>query len=174
MLNKVREIEVQKNNIGLLKISMNTKGNIQLENRPSKRSSGLYWLYTSYSIDELCKSIKSTQEGAVKVAQLANNRKSLRNVIKKESGEEFWVVYNGIGGCKETSKHSYDLGSRIVQEFSNHKKTGSLKVMGTNLNDLTKWRYSYVELDGDDYQINSKSYETCWRLEFGWPILSNK
>ena len=73
--------------------------------------------------------------------------------------------YNGIGGSHPDSKWPYDLGSRVIQEFFNHQKTGSLKILGANLDDLRKWRYTYVELDWEDYFAN----EMGWRLESGWP-----
>lgn len=140
---------------------------------PQKNSCGLYWIYTSYSIAELCNAQSSSKKGAVNIAELSESRKKLKHIIKPETDNKFWIVYNGIGGGgKEDS--NYDLGARIIQEFSNHEGTGSLKILGSSLNDLEKWRYSYVVLDKDDYDTNKINYETNWRLEYGWPILSKR
>lgn len=125
-------------------------------------------------MDELCNSIKSSKINAVDIPVISRDRKDLRNVIKPTSYETFWIVYNGIGGCKEGSPHSYDLGERILQEFRDNEKTGSLKILGTNLNDLSKWRYTYVELEYNDYILNKNKLEIGWRLEYGWPILSKQ
>lgn len=173
MKSKIYEIEQLRKRCGHLDINKDERGRLILQNRPTYKKCGLYWLYTSYSLDELCTSIKSNTEGAVDIPFLANSRKNLNNVIKP-SDEDFWVVYNGIGGGKEGSKHSYDLGGRILQEFRDNEKTGSLKLLGTTLNDLTKWKYSYVELDFDEYKNHKKDFETGWRLEYCWPILSKQ
>ncbi|ADC49269.1 hypothetical protein BpOF4_06035 [Alkalihalophilus pseudofirmus OF4] len=174
MKNRIAEIEAQKNEKGLLKIYRDNNGHLMLEDRPKKKSSGLYWILTSYTMEELCQAQASTHIGAVNIPLLSKNRRDLHHMIKPTDADEFWIVYNGIGGCPKESKGSYDLGSRVIQEFSNHQKTGSLKILGTNLNDLSKWRYTYVELDWEDYHANKQDYETGWRLEYRWPILSKQ
>lgn len=96
-------------------------------------------------------------------------------MIKPLENEEFWIVYSGIGGYKEGSNSNYfDLGSRILQEYRDNKKTGSLKILGTSLNNLNKWKYTYVELEISEYLNHKKDLETGWRLEYGWPILSKQ
>lgn len=174
MKDRIINIEAQRSEKGLLKVYQDNNGHLKLEERPKKKSSGLYWILTSYTVEELCQAQASTQIGAVNIPLLSKKRKELNHVIKPTSAGEFWIVYNGIGGSHTESKWPYDLGSRVIQEFSNHQKTGSLKILGTNLNDLSKWRYTYVELDWDDYRINKLDYEMGWRLEYGWPILSKQ
>lgn len=154
------------------------KSRLSLENRPPNQKCGLYWIYTSYTIDDLMNSTKSSKLNAVDIPWLTKSRKNLNNVIKPSPDEDFWVVYNGIGGGKRKKdgkkKGNYDLGARILQEFRDNQKTGSLKIMGTDLNDLTKWRYSFVEIDYIEYENHIKDLETGWRLEYGWPILSKQ
>jgi hypothetical protein len=174
MKNKILEIESNKNKKGLLNINRDVNGKLSLEQRPTMKSSGLYWIYTSYSLEDLCNSRKSSNNNAVNIPFLSKSRKDLRNVIKPTGKDMYWIVYNGIGGCKPNSTYTYDLGGRILQEFGDHKTTGSLKILGTSLNDLSRWRYTYVEIDYDDYALNKNSLETGWRLEYGWPILSKK
>lgn len=169
MLDRIVKIENTRNASKLLKYSCNGLE----EGLPQKNSCGLYWIYTTYSIAELCNAEISSEEGVVNIAELASTRKDLKHIIKPKTDGEFWIVYNGIGGSSRGGS-TYYLGSRIIQEFSDHKKTGSLKILGSSLNDLEKWRYSYVILDKDDYDTNKISYETGWRLQYGWPILSKR
>jgi hypothetical protein len=90
-------------------------------------------------------------------------------------------VYNGIGGF---NGGTYDLRTRILQEIhSEDPRTGSLCIRQSAVNDLTKWRFSYVTLDcakqktasdfGPDwnYKDHASDLERCWRLAHGWPLL---
>ncbi|WP_246946163.1 hypothetical protein [Bacillus pinisoli] len=174
MKNRIIEIEKLRRKCGLLTIVEDNNGLLKLSNRPSSRGCGLYWIYTSYTLEDLCNATISKNKNAIDIPFLAKSRKDLNNVIHPSEEGEFWIVYNGIGGRKPNSNHYYDLGARILQEFRDNQKTGSLKVLGTNLSNLTKWRYSYVELDYSEYEIHKRDIETGWRLENGWPILSKQ
>lgn len=164
MKSRINEIENLRIQSGLHTLGIEN-GKLTLHNRPTRRKCGLYWIHTSYSLEDLRGSTISQNLNAVNIPYLANCRMDLNNVIKPLDVADFWIVYNGIGGGKEDAE--YDLGTRILQEFRDNQKTGSLKIMGTSLNDLTKWRFSYVELDYLEYEENRKELETGWRLEYG-------
>ncbi|WP_208528065.1 hypothetical protein [Jeotgalibacillus sp. R-1-5s-1] len=127
---KLEQIEKQRKERGLLRIFKNDEDKFELEQKTNKKSRGMYWILTSYTMEDLCNAVASGQRGSVNIPLLSSSRKELRSVIKPSSAEEFWVVYNGIGGSGVDAKTSYDLRARIVQEFSNHQKTGSLKILG--------------------------------------------
>jgi len=94
----------------------------------------------------------------------------------------FKLVYNGIGGTGTGG--SGGLRERILGQFSGGDGTGSLAMRKSSLNDLTKWRYSWVSFadainhDADSKEPYSKeraeAIEVTWRLEYGWPILCRR
>lgn len=150
---------------------------------PPRGASGLYFFYTTYSLDDLIASGDAPTTSAVPIATLARNFGRLRNVRKIED-DGYWLVYNGIGGGKT---QAYDLRSRILQQIkSSDDRTGSLCLRQTNLNDMAKWKYSYVSLastgskvspDIDDawtYEKHGRDIETWWRIHYGWPILNRR
>ena len=174
MKDKINDIERRRKECGQHSITIDKKGNLMLEGGPETKKCGLYWIHTSYSLDELCKSTISQKSNAVDIHKLANLRNGLMKVIKQNTKGDFWIVYNGIGGSGLESDCSYGLRERILQEFRDNEKTGSLKIRGTSLSDLTKWKYSYVVLEPSEYNELKTILEKCWRLEYGWPILSNQ
>ena len=161
-------------------ISTFSNGNTKIDG-PPKRCAGLYFIYTSYSLDELINSGAPPTLNAVPIASLARKREGLNLVLQPED-DDFRLVYNGVGGFKGGD---YDLRARILQEIkSSHEKTGSLCIRQTEIDDLSKWKYSYIilpssnsdiEADVEDewsYEDHALNIEQSWRLHYGWPILS--
>ncbi|MEO2266419.1 hypothetical protein V1358_03615 [Pseudoalteromonas sp. YIC-656] len=179
----IEEIEtIQRSRITPIQVARN--GNTLIEG-PAKRCAGLYFFYTSYSLSELKNCGAPPTASAVPISSLAKNIGALAG-IKQQEDDGFRLVYNGVGGF---SGSSYDLRSRILQEISsNDPRTGSLCIRQTPLNDLDKWRFSYVilptsnfesEVDPDvgeqwDFQTEALNLEMYWRLHLGWPLLSRK
>ncbi|MFC3461514.1 hypothetical protein [Massilia haematophila] len=161
-----------------LPISTNAKG-YPVINEPLNACAGLYFLYTSYSIDELC-TIAELPGASVPIARLTQAHHLLPNVCQIEQ-DGFRLVYNGIGGY---AGGSYGLRRRILQEISAPDiRTGSLRIMQSAVNDLARWRFSYVTLHSEmqksaadfgpewGFAEHAKSLERCWRLAHGWPLL---
>jgi hypothetical protein len=148
-----------------------------LEGAPITNSYGLYWLYTNYTLSDLISSTKAPLQGAIDMAGLANDRQCLAHICNI-SDQGFRIVYNGIGGVG--NKGTGGLKERILQQFSGGKGTGSLAIKKSSLSDLSRWKYSYVILQGDTVDIDlqysswAEKLENAWRLEFGWPILCNQ
>lgn len=149
-------------------------GRLQMGGGPPTKSDGLYWLYTSYSDAEIRSAAPSQMKNSVPINILAAYRENLGMICDRRVGD-FRVVYNGIGGVGIRGHGG--LRERIFQEFRGGKGTGSLAICDTSLNDLTKWRYSYVlwsEIEHKEsiqYLSLAERLETMWRLHFGWPIL---
>ena len=149
-------------------------GRLQLAGGPPTSSDGLYWLYTSYSDAEIRSAVPSQKRASVPINILATHRENLGMICDRRVGD-FRVVYNGIGGVGP--KGTGGLRERIFQEFRGGEGTGSLAICDTSLNDLTKWRFSYVlwsEIEHKEtiqYFSLAERLETMWRLHFGWPIL---
>lgn len=147
---------------------------LKLGGGPPSKSDGLYWLYTSYSDAALRSAVPSQKKGSVAINMLAIHRENLGMICDRRVGD-FRVVYNGIGGVG--LKGHGGLRERILQEFRGGEGTGSLAICDTSLNDLTRWRYSYVlwsEIEHKEsiqYLFLAERLETMWRLHFGWPIL---
>jgi hypothetical protein len=152
---------------------------------PPKRCAGLYFIYTSYSIEELQNSGPPPTNSAVPISDLATMLGRLDKIHPVDT-DGFRLVYNGIGGY---SGSSYDLRTRILQEIStNDPRTGSLCIRQTTLSDLSRWRYSYVLLptqytnSDEEPDINAPYYfeteasnlERYWRFHYGWPLLSRE
>ena len=174
MRSKIWEIDQLRSN-RLLSISGTAE--TSLENPPSTHSYGLYWIYTNYTLNDLINSTKAPLKGSIDMAGLANDRRCLSHICNI-TDKGFRIVYNGIGGVG--AKGSGGLKERILQEFSGGKGTGSLAIKKSSLSDLSKWKYSYVILPGNNsstfdidlqYSTWAEKLENAWRLEFGWPIL---
>lgn len=149
-------------------------GRLKLESGPPPESDGMYWLYTTYSDADIRSSVPSQKRKSVLINALAAHRENLSMICSRRVGD-FRVVYNGIGGVGPRGRGG--LRERILQEFRGGEGTGSLAVCDTSLNDLTRWRYSYVlwseigHTESIEYSSLSERLETMWRLHFGWPIL---
>lgn len=151
---------------GKLKISSNLKTKI----------SGLYWIYTSYTINDIINCKYSLLNNSVNISFVANLHKELKYCCK-ETIDNNLLVYNGIGGIGE--KNGGGLRERILQEFNGGEGTGSLAILKTNLNDIDKWYISYLSLSDlqNTGNINlmysewSIYLEHIWRLQYGWPLL---
>lgn len=149
-------------------------GRLALDGGPATKTDGFYWLYTSYTEAEMCACTPSSKRKAVAIDRLVSERQGLKMICSREvSG--FRLVYNGIGGVGP--KGYGGLRERIFQEFRGGEGTGSLAICDSSLNDLSRWRYSYVlwsEISHTNsvlYADQGEGLETMWRLHFGWPIL---
>ncbi|MEJ1165675.1 hypothetical protein V9K97_18365 [Variovorax sp. CCNWLW186] len=158
----------------LRKITKSAKGRLKLEDGPPTKADGLYWLYTSYKDEDLRASQPSPKRKAVPVNRIASEREGLDMVCNRRVGE-FRLVYNGIGGLG--IKGYGGLRERILEEFRGGDGTGSLAICDTSLNDLERWRYSFIlwpeitHAEKIEYLAQAVRVETLWRLHFGWPIL---
>lgn len=158
----------------LRRITKSAKGRLELEDGPPTKADGLYWLYTNYKVEDLCASQPSPKRKAVPVNRIASERKGLDMVCNRHVGE-FWLVYNGIGGLG--ARGYGGLRERIFGEFRGGEGTGSLAICDTSLNDLERWRYSFIlwseiaHTEEIEYLAQAVRVETLWRLHFGWPIL---
>ena len=176
-LDIVKKID-EKRRCRFLSIREKKKGGTEIDG-PPKGCAGIYFFYTSYTIDELA-SVPPLPGRAVPIAKLANAHRRLPNICNLDQ-EGFRLVYNGIGGFKGGS---YDLRTRILQEISStDERTGSLCIRQSTVNDLSKWRFSYITLHcakqksasdfGSEwpYEEHANELERCWRLVHGWPLL---
>jgi hypothetical protein len=153
-------------------------GRISLEKQLPRNACGFYWIYTSYSYSDLKNSSKPQIMGAINLSSLVTCHENLRYICNIKQ-ENYLLVYNGIGGSGE--KGYGGLRERIIEEFRGGKGTGALAIKHTDVNDLSKWRYSYAIVncpdDSDlvdlniDYHELSRWLERAWRIEYGWPIL---
>lgn len=159
----------------------NKKAHFQIDNSQlSTKSVGLYWIYTSYSINDLkeCKfnfEEDKFNKSAVKIAELAKMHEGL-SFIHKEKRDGFILVYNGIADM------GTELKKRIHKHFNGGKGDGCLSIRQSSVNDLTRWRVSYVTLQDNDedadisckYDDHAENIERMWRLQYGWPLLCKK
>ena len=159
-------------------LSLSRKNNrkpLQIENSPPPtKSAGLYWIYTSYDLDDLQNCDACSDVGAIDIAPLVTFHKGLHNICTIEQ-EGFTLVYNGMAGS------SCGLRGRIHQHFNGGKGTGCLSInKRLSINDLSRWRVSYVTLETNgettpDVPTSSHHHaqhlERIWRLEYGWPLL---
>lgn len=165
--------------IEIKEVSNRASNRTSIGDYPEKGCSGMYFFYSSYE-DKDFEDAGEVVGAAIPIAKLAKSHRDLPNICKTRIGE-FRLVYNGIGGFNGSS---YDLRVRILQEISsNHKKTGSLCIKQSNLNDLSKWRFSYVTMHSEKnsqesdlgsnflYCEHARNLERCWRLVNGWPLL---
>lgn len=137
--------------------------------------SGFYWIYTSYSIKEINNCSPCSKPKSVIISEIATQHYQLNNVCKIEI-DGFLLVYNGIGGKIKNG----GLRERVLQEFRGGNGTGSLSIKNCSINDLLKWRISYVlwseinSLSNFDYNKDAEKIERLWRIHYGWPILCNR
>lgn len=160
------------------RIGRNSRGNLEYQGNergvlpPPTNESGFYWLYTDYSTEELIASQKGYKQKAIDLPLLAGLHDGLSNVCSIKH-EGFRLVYNGIA-------EKLFLRSRISQHFNGGNGTGSLHISDSTLNNLERWRVSYVatsalsshrDAGSQTYiGLHAKHYERMWRLEHGWPI----
>jgi hypothetical protein len=148
-----------------------------LSDGPPTKADGLYWIYTTYSDAELLTATASNKRNSVSFGSLVARHAELTHLCDHKVGA-FRVVYNGIGGLGP--KGYGGLRERILGEFRGGNGTGSLAIRDSSLNDLGKWRYSYVlwsEIEfpqPHEYASFSESIERLWRIHYGWPILCTK
>lgn len=133
----IEKIEsIQRSRVTPIQVARNGKTLIE---GPAKRCAGLYFFYTSYSLNDLKNCGAPPKTSAVPISNLAKNIGALAG-IKQQEVDGFRLVYNGVGGFRGSG---YDLRARILQEISsNDSRTGSLCIRQTPLNDLDKWRFS--------------------------------
>ena len=156
----------------LLRVLRNDRKQLQFESAPPTQVSGFYWIYTNYSFEEMEGCIASPLVNAINIPLMAKLHRGLGKVCDiQEDG--FRLVYNGI------ARSSLGIRERLGQHFNGGDGTGSLHIKHTTLNDLTRWRISYVSTSRDgvtaadvesDY-VHAKHVERIWRLEHGWPLL---
>lgn len=150
---------------------------LSLSDGPPTREDGLYWIYTTYSDEELLTATASTKKNSVNFSSLVAHHAELAHLCNQTVGA-FRVVYNGIGGLGP--KGHGGLRERILGEFRGGHGTGSLAIKDSSLSDLDKWRYSYVlwaEIEfphSYEYASFSETIERLWRIHYGWPILCTK
>lgn len=164
---------IQKKNLTV--IGMKKNGDLDLGDLPPTKESGLYWIYTSYTDQDLLKSSSSQQRGAISFSKMARFHSELKHLCHERVGD-FRVVYNGKGGTGP--KGHGGLRERILEEFRGGDGTGALAIVKSSLKNLDKWRFSYVlwhELRlREPYEDCSEAIERGWRLHYGWPILCSK
>ena len=146
------------------------------------RKRGLYWFWTSLSLEDLELKTKLAIKKEVPISKLISQRKDLNNIcsIKKE---RFQVVYNGIGGYKKVPA-SFGLRERINQEVkANGPTVGTLNILQNS--SIEHWAVSYFDFDAPEnrgiikqmksespYTEFAKDIEMLWRLQYGTPILT--
>lgn len=161
----------------LREISLSEKGRLNFENGPNTKSNGLYWIYSSYTDEELSESKPCEKAGSIDFSAMITRHHALNNVCKIEA-DGFRLVYNGIGGVGP--KGHGGLRERILEEFRGGNGTGSLAICGSSLNDLVRWRVSHVlwsEIPfatSQEYRLFSEGFERLWRIHYGWPVLCTK
>jgi len=162
MIEKMHECQLSR----LTEISIED-GRLCFGNAPPTKKRGLYWLYTSYSNDEFLSSTNHPKKGSVPFKELIEQHSQFNNVCSI-SVCGYRLVYNGV---------TVDLRDRIRQEINGGASPGPLAIRLSSLNDLSKWRVSFVlwtDIDFDsphEYRKYSKVIERLWRIHYGWPIL---
>ncbi len=152
-------------------------GRLKMLDGPKTKQSGLYWIYTTYTDNELFTSTPSPKRKSVDFRNTITRHAHRAHVCNREV-QGFRLVYNGIGGLG--AKGSGGLRERILDEFRGGEGMGSLAVKGSSLNDLQKWRFSYVlwpEIRFEkphEYAQFAEDIERLWRIHFGWPVLCTK
>ena len=159
----------------LLRVSKNKYDELEFEGAPPTKVSGFYWIYTSYTLDELEGCTASPLAKAVNIPLMAKLHNGLGNVCDIEE-DGFRLVYNGI------ARASMGIRERLGQHFNGGDGTGSLHIKHSSLNDLSRWRVSYVSTssknliaaDVESDYVHAKHVERIWRLVHGWPLLCTK
>jgi hypothetical protein len=165
----------------LMQVTRNERNELVVGNQLAGGQSGLYWIYTSYSRDELATARSGPPPKSVSISETVNQHADLANICPRRV-DVFWLVYNGIGGPSPNSaRRDYGLRERIGQEFRGNPSTGSLAIAQTSVSDLARWRFSFVLWDEiglnprPDYnRRQAERIERFWRHHYGWPILCNK
>jgi hypothetical protein len=62
-----------------------------------KKAAGLYFIYTSYSLDELAGAVVANNGGAVPISRLVAAHRRMPGICQITK-DGFRLVYNGIGG----------------------------------------------------------------------------
>ncbi|NWL15378.1 hypothetical protein FHG08_06490 [Pseudoalteromonas sp. Scap03] len=133
------------------------------------KSSGFYWIFTKLPLDRFIEAPTPTNPVHVDLSLMAKVHQDSKWVIK-QSGEEYWCVYNGKGT---------DLKARVSAAFTNTDgQTGKLAL--TRCLNEKDFRVKFVVCDCKNpiYGINNsfselqRDLERVWRLNFGWPFLS--
>ncbi|WP_421301480.1 GIY-YIG nuclease family protein [Aeromonas veronii] len=151
---------------------------VSISSSPPTRTAGFYWIYTSYSMEELKQAKPGSNNSSIDISKLAKLHCGLKN-IHNELQDDFSVVYNGI------ASKSTGLKERLHQHINGYEGTGSLSILKSSLDDLTKWRISYVIIDDNgknsyddcieiNYDNDAHDLERMWRLHYGWPLLCQK
>lgn len=156
----------------LLRAFRNTRNHLQFDDAPPTFVSGFYWIYTNYSLDEIEGCTASPLDNAVDIPLMAKLHRDLGNVCDIQV-DGFRLIYNGI------ARASVGIRERLGQHFNGGDGTGSLHIKHTSLNDLSRWRVSYVSTscngttpaDVESDYAHAKHVERIWRLEHGWPLL---
>lgn len=150
---------------------------LKLSNGPPTKENGLYWIYTTYTDDELLASSPSQKRSSVAFASVLAQHSQLSYVCNRQVNG-FRLVYNGIGGLGP--KGHGGLRERILGEFRGGEGTGSLAINDSSINDLTKWKISHVlwsEINFDqarEYSKFAEIIERLWRIHYGWPVLCTR
>jgi hypothetical protein len=163
----------------LFEIGEDSRGHTKIP-APPKGCAGLYFFYTSYTLAEMEQATHIVTGQAVPIAKLVRAHQRLQGVCQIVH-DGFRLVYNGVGGY---TGGEYDLRTRILQEISAvDPRTGSLCIRQSTVNDLARWRYSFVTLGSSSapensdlgtawpYEEHALDIERCWRLQYGWPLL---
>lgn len=79
-----------------------------------RKAAGLYFIYTSYSIDELAGAVAANNGGAVPISRLVAAHRRMP-AICQITRDGFRLVYNGIAGF---NGGDYGLRTRIGQHFT--------------------------------------------------------
>lgn len=144
-----------------------------------RKAAGLYFIYTSYSLDELAGAVAVNNGGAVPISRLVAAHRRMPGICQI-TRDGFRLVYNGIGGFNGSD---YGLRKRIGQQFTTKDpRTGALCIRESTVSDLSRWRISYVTLHcqhsgaadfGPEWTFSEHALdiERCWRLQCGWPLL---
>lgn len=157
----------------LLAIVRSASGDLAIDVAPPVKTAGMYWIFTSYTIEELKYCNVSADPGAIPINRMAKLHEGLPHVSLIEI-DGFKLVYNGIAGT------TLGLRGRIHQHFNGGVGTGCLSIHRASVNALDRWRVSYVafgqlsstEHDVQvDFSADAKDLERTWRLTHGWPLL---
>lgn len=152
------------------------KTELQISGTPT---TGLFWLWTNYELSEFKEWDRDL--GTISAYKLVNMTKDLTNLcsITKE-GFRLVLIGNYIPNKSEEElerdlKQEDVLNKRIYHQFnSDESPWGSLDILKSPQNDLSRWRVSSVEIS--EYQVNfgfeSSSLAYLWRMEFGTPVFN--
>ena len=152
----------------LLSVSQKPNGDLQIDQPPPTKSSGLYWIYTNFPQNELGGCQSCGDKGAIDISMLATLHQGLARVCTIQQNG-FSLVYNGVAGNK------CGLRERIYQHFNGEQGTGCLSIKNSSLDDLARWRVTYVTLQVGNqgvpdvparYATHAKSLERIWRLQY--------